>query len=748
MKLHYMKFYKSVILFIVLNLGLNLFAQVDSLKLSYFKMPLEDILKMEVTTASRNAEKSSDAPATIYVINEEQIAIRGYTCLEEILEDIPEIEIQKKASVEFSNYFTFRGISGSERFIIMMDGMRINSSTGTPLPILHNYPVADAKQVEVILGPNSAVYGVDAYMGVVNIITKTGTEAKGVKLNTSYGMYNSTDNSIVIGTGNKDVSFMLSANYYYSDEPSFPDIYNEDYTWYHEQYKTRGGLLLGTDTIFMPVNKYETPTNAYAIHAKLDVGNFEFGYFRNYESHSSSISVKPELTVYSKEASFKEFVESMYTTHTFSSENDKLNFHTTLSFSRDEIEPNSLYINSYTGFKKGYKYAFNKSLKIEEQLKFSITENTLLTGGFSYEDFNSLAKSGDLPFAFDRKVAANLQNQYYLGTNVSDSSGNDLSIMQEFYFIQYQNIGAFLQFHAPLGNLLKLSLGARYDYNTRYSYTINPRVSLIFSPSERMKIKLLYGKAYQAPSPYSAYQHYGSFIPVTDSISGQVTGLRSDYWRLPGGELEPQKINTYELGYIYLFNRNLVLSINAFYNDMIDLLKNKGYTDQEFHNIPVAYIQRPINKGMANTYGGTVMLRYKINFSEAELNSYLAYTFIDGDIDGNHLPFSAKHTVKGGLDICLNNISLSPRFIYRSESKHRSIKDENGKIFTNNPYTLINFNAGYHLSRSEKIKTVINLKITNLLNSKYYNIPIGGSESIHGAPQDPIRIILGVEIRF
>ncbi len=58
-------------------------------------MSLEYFLNADVTTASKTAQKVTDAPATVYVITKEQIALRGYTNLEEVLEDIPEIEIQK-----------------------------------------------------------------------------------------------------------------------------------------------------------------------------------------------------------------------------------------------------------------------------------------------------------------------------------------------------------------------------------------------------------------------------------------------------------------------------------------------------------------------------------------------------------------------------------------------------------------------------------------------------------------------------
>lgn len=730
---------------------INSYSQVDSVKLSYLEMPLEDLIKMEVTSVSGNLEQSNQAPASIYVINEEQITMRGYTSLEEVLEDIPEIEIQKKSSVEYSNYFTIRGIDGSEKFIIMMDGMRVNSPTGTPLPIVQNYPVADAKQVEVILGPASALYGVDAFTGVVNIITKKGFEAKTARIATSYGMFNTTNTNVVLGAGNKDVSFLLSGSFYYSEEPNFPELFKEEYTWYHERYKTNGDVLLSpfsSEVVTLPIEEYATPTMSYAVHSKLNLKDFELGYFRNFESHSSSFSSKPEYSVYSKETSFKEMVESLYAKHNFTSKNEKYHVHSTFSYSKDEINPNSLYINTYTSYNKGYKYGYNKAFKIEEQLIIKFSEKSLLTAGFSFEDINALPKSGDLPFSFDKDNAANLQGLYYLGTNITDSSGNDLSIEQDFYYLQYQNIGTFIQFQTHLSRSFIFTLGGRFDFNTRYGNTVNPRVGLVYKPVPKLNIRLLYGRAYLQPSPYRTYQHYGSFVPVVDSVSGEVTGLTANFWRLPYAGLKPQIVNTFELICSYLLTSNLALSVNGFFNNMDDIISSQGYTGEEFHGIPITYIERPINKGEATTYGGTVLLTYKLHLSKYKLNSSLAYTFIDGDIDGKPIPFSAKNTIKGVVDFQLSNISISPRLIYRSESKHRSLTDENGDLISNDPFTVVNLMVRYNVSKFEKMRFSVYTKISNLFNNKYYNVPIGGMESFHVSPQDPIRINLGVEARF
>lgn len=726
-----------------------IFAQIDSAKLSYLEMPLEELLSLNVTTASKTLQKSSDAPATIYVINEEQIAIRGYTSLEEVLEDIPEIEIQKKASVEYSNYFTIRGIDGTEKFIILMDGMRINSPAGTPLPIVHNYGIADAKQIEIILGPASSIYGVDAFTGVVNIITKKGSEAKFLNVNTSGGLYSTTDNSLVFGIGDEDISLLLSGNYYFSEEPYFPDYFEEEYEWLKERYLTNGELqFLNGDIKTIPIRDYRTPTNAYSAHAKLNIKDFEIGYFRNLESHSSSFSTKPEYTVYSDETILKEIVESMYASYSYESKNKKWIIQSTLSHSKDEIDPQSNYINVYTSFDKGYKYAYNKTLKIEEQITRRINDVNSIIVGFTYEDFNSLAKTSDLPFPFDRDVTARLQNQYYLGTNVTDTAGNDLTIYQDFYYLQYRNFGSYLQFHYYLTNKLALTLGGRYDFNTRYEFTINPRVGLILSPSNKLNIKLLYGMAYLAPSPYRSYQHYGSFIPVTDSVSGEVVGLTAGFWRLPKPELNPQNISTYEASCSYFLNNNMAVTVNGFLNFVDDIISSTGDTGRVFHDIPVGWVEWAANKGSAKSYGGTARLDIKYNLSNIDLSSYLAYTYVDGDINGGHLPFSAKNTFKFGIDLRYNKFSLSPRGIYRTESTHRSLKDADGNFVTNAPFLLINLATRYTLTETEKLKSVVFVKITNLLNSKYYNLPIGGRESIPNTPQDPIRINIGANIQF
>lgn len=165
-------------------LGIALFAQ-DEKKVT--TLSLAEILNLEVVTASKTAEKISEAPATVYVFTHEMIVNAGYYSLDQLLEAVPEIELQNKAVAEYNNYYSIRGISGNDKFIVLLDGFRFNSPTGSPHVIATNYPLANAKRVEVILGPASALYGADAFGGVVNIITFDESDGAGGQVNASFG---------------------------------------------------------------------------------------------------------------------------------------------------------------------------------------------------------------------------------------------------------------------------------------------------------------------------------------------------------------------------------------------------------------------------------------------------------------------------------------------------------------------------------------------------------------------------------
>ncbi len=234
-------------LIVLFSLQVN--AQVEpTSEVNMLDMTLEELMNMDVYSASKMAQNATEAPAPIYIVTELQIKERNYSCLKDLLEDIPQIEIQKNAEPEIADIYTINGTAGNEKFIILMDGIRINSATGTAHTLGQSYSLANVKQVEIILGPASSLYGADAFTGVINILTYKGYENKGLHLSTSYGMFNTTDNTLTYGVGNKQVAFTVSGKYNYSEEPFFPDYYPEEFSWY-KRYQETGQMRMFGDTI-------------------------------------------------------------------------------------------------------------------------------------------------------------------------------------------------------------------------------------------------------------------------------------------------------------------------------------------------------------------------------------------------------------------------------------------------------------------------------------------------------------------
>lgn len=150
-------------------------AQQDSLAgiAKLVDLSLEELMNIKVVTASGYPQTVLEAPSTITVITAQQIADRGYEQLEDALRDVPGIDM-----IHLNGYaptlIYFRGMYGAEnlRALLMIDGIAENNIIGSndmggPAYSLHN-----VERIEIIWGPASALYGANAFGGVINIISK------------------------------------------------------------------------------------------------------------------------------------------------------------------------------------------------------------------------------------------------------------------------------------------------------------------------------------------------------------------------------------------------------------------------------------------------------------------------------------------------------------------------------------------------------------------------------------------------
>lgn len=134
-------------------------------------------LQSTVVTATSTPQALEDAPASMTVIDREELALRPVQDLEDALRGTPGLQFTGVG-------MTRRGVSirgmGSEHTLVLVDGQRIGNAAGTVAHAdfdLGWVPVEAIERIEIVRGPMSSLYGSEALGGVVNVITRRSTDA-------------------------------------------------------------------------------------------------------------------------------------------------------------------------------------------------------------------------------------------------------------------------------------------------------------------------------------------------------------------------------------------------------------------------------------------------------------------------------------------------------------------------------------------------------------------------------------------
>lgn len=136
---------------------------------------IEEIVNPTVVSASRREESARDAPANVITITAREIEERGYTELTDFLDDLPGMDVVRPfGDVYLKVYWRgFRSDVGTgSPFLFMIDGVVWNHLYFNDKEIMASVPLSNIEQIEVVYGPASVLYGPNAAMGIINVITK------------------------------------------------------------------------------------------------------------------------------------------------------------------------------------------------------------------------------------------------------------------------------------------------------------------------------------------------------------------------------------------------------------------------------------------------------------------------------------------------------------------------------------------------------------------------------------------------
>lgn len=127
-----------------------------------------------ISSVSKNQESLREAPATVVVVTAEQILRRGYLDLEAVLHDLPGFDISRGNGTIYSNFYQ-RGYrsDNNDRTLFLVDGVENNDVWSNVAYLSRQYPLSNIERVEVVYGPASTMYGPNAFVGVINVITRS-----------------------------------------------------------------------------------------------------------------------------------------------------------------------------------------------------------------------------------------------------------------------------------------------------------------------------------------------------------------------------------------------------------------------------------------------------------------------------------------------------------------------------------------------------------------------------------------------
>ncbi|MEO6286367.1 MAG: TonB-dependent receptor [Dyadobacter sp.] len=196
---------------------------------------------IQVSSVSKKLEDINKAPATVMVLTSEEIVQRGYIDLEALFNDLPGFDVSRTYGSTYSNIYQ-RGYrsSNTDRTLFMINGIEENDFWGNFVYWNRQFPITNVSRIEIVYGPASTMYGANAFLGVVNVITKQPADVIknnknfGVKADLGYGSYKTRYADVTTGAKFKNIVFSLTGRAYFSKEHDLSKY--EEYNFSPDDY--------------------------------------------------------------------------------------------------------------------------------------------------------------------------------------------------------------------------------------------------------------------------------------------------------------------------------------------------------------------------------------------------------------------------------------------------------------------------------------------------------------------------------
>lgn len=452
------------------------------------QMSLEQLMNISVVGAAKYEQKQQQAAAAVSIITRKDIRTYGWRTLNQALASLPGIHPTHDYQYEYLGTRGF-GLPGdfNTRVLITINGNRINDATYDQGPTGRDFPldIDLIERIEFIPGPGSAVYGQNAMLGVVNIVTRKGADIKGAELSASYQTAEvMPQERVTLGKQFDNGADALI---------SFSGL----------QARGADRFFEFGDTGISGIAHRLDGENVKQMFARASHGplSFDFIYGNRHKDDPIGMFLTDPLT---KGASVID---------------RRLN---------TQIQYNDNFLNDTLNvlgraFLGRYSY---------EQPGFYNGEKTLSTGPSDWHGVELRL----LSTAFnDHKLMAGFE--YQNNTSITQTFQNFDNPDENFRIkSSVMRLGVYLQDEWRITGTLSATVGLRYDHNHWIGSRLSPRGALIWQATPKATFKALYGRAHRSPNSYE--RDYGDNIsqvanPGLHSESVDTAELVADYLAQP-----------------------------------------------------------------------------------------------------------------------------------------------------------------------------------------------------------------------
>jgi outer membrane receptor for ferrienterochelin and colicins len=479
------------------------------------QIPIEDLSKLEVYSASKLNQAISEAPAAISIVTAADIQHYGYRSMADVIKSTTGFFVTNDRNY---NYIAARGFGRTgdynSRVLILIDGHRLNENIYNSVGIGADFPIPIdlIDRIEIVRGPGSSLYGTNAFFATINVITKRGRIYNGGSLSgeaRSFGTY--------VGTAAYGEKFQNGLEMTFSSSYLNSKGHRQLYYPEFDTPESNHGIAQDVDT--------ERSVNAFA-----DIS------YRGFTT---------QLVYYSRNKHFPTAA-----------------FETAFNDRRSYTIDSGGYVD--VKYERSYKDRWNFLARTSMDAYFANGEYPYY---YSADEPSLIALDKDSAqgrwwggevqvtrkFSGRHHIMAGNEWRYSFRANQLNYDKSPAYVLYLDSKERTTDSGTYIQAEIAVRNNLLLSMGVRYDHYSTFGGSTNPRFAAVYSPQPKTTLKLLYGHAFRAPNLYELY--------CADAISSKANP-----------RLQPENIHTTELVIEKAFGNNSRISASGYHYTVDQLI--------------------------------------------------------------------------------------------------------------------------------------------------------------------------------